>query len=191
MPTQEHYQEKLSTFYHNKKRMPTYAEMMKLFGFKSKNAVYKLVNKLIDVGMIAKDNVGKLIPRDGLLGGVKVLGLVEAGFATPAEETLLDTISLDDFLIDKQDASFMLKVKGDSMYDAGIREGDLVIVERTDNAKIGDIVIAEVDGGWTMKYLRKANGKTYLEPANKAFKNIYPEESLNVAAVVKAVVRKY
>jgi repressor LexA len=77
------------------------------------------------------------------------------------------------------------------MIEAGICEGDLVIAERTQNAREGDIVIAEVDGGWTMKYLRKKNGKPYLEPANKNFKNIYPTEELRIAAVVKGVVRKY
>lgn len=185
------YKEKLISFYESKKRMPSYSEMAKLFGYKSKNAVSKLVDRMIEAGLVAKDSLGKLIPETALLGGVKMLGLVEAGFATPAEESLLDTISLDDFLIKKHDASFMLKVKGDSMYDAGIRDGDMVIVERTTEPKVGEIVIAEIDGGWTMKYLRSKNGKMYLEPANKDFSNIYPEESLNIAAVVKAVIRKY
>ena len=85
----------------------------------------------------------------------------------------------------------MLEVKGDSMIDAGIQEGDLVIAERGKEPKQGDIVIADVDGGWTMKYYRKKGGQVYLEPANKNYKPIYPTESLNIAAVVKGVVRKY
>ena len=67
----------------------------------------------------------------------------------------------------------------------------MVIAERGREAKAGDIVIAEVDGGWTMKYLRYKGGKPYLEPANKDFHNIYPESSFTIAAVVKGVVRKY
>lgn len=185
------HKEKLVDFYDTHKRMPTYSEMATLFGFKSKNAVARIVTKFVSAGIVAKDRIGRLIPSEKLLGGVKVLGLVEAGFATPAEENLLDTISLDAFLVQKHDASFMLRVKGDSMYDAGIRDGDLVIVERTQNAKIGDIVIAEVDGGWTMKYLRKKGNMNYLEPANKDYPNIYPQDSLSIAAVVKAVIRKY
>lgn len=185
------YKNKIATFYKTNKRMPSYSEMAKIFGYKSKNAVYKLVQKLISHGLLTKDSLGHLIPN-ALTNNLKVLGLVEAGFATEAEESLLDTISLDDFLIQKQDTTYMLQVKGDSMYDAGIREGDMVIVEKTLNPKIGQIVVAEVDGGWTMKYLRQdKKGQMYLEPANKAFPNIYPEESLNIRAVVKAVIRKY
>ena len=77
------------------------------------------------------------------------------------------------------------------MIDEGIKEGDLVLVERKGEPKDGDIVIAEVDGGWTMKYFRKRLGKVYLEAANKNFKNIYPKYDFRVAAIVKGVVRKY
>ena len=91
----------------------------------------------------------------------------------------------------RRDASYMLKVKGDSMKDAGIIEGDMVIVERRSDAKVGDIVIAEVDGAWTMKYYRMKNGRPYLEAANTKYKPIIPTEELKVAAVVRSVVRKY
>jgi repressor LexA len=161
-----------------------------LVGFKSKNAVAKLIDKMIDEGIIAKDSAGKIIPTR-MFDEVPVLGLVEAGFPTTAEESSSDTMSIDDYLIEKKESTYILEVKGDSMIEAGICEGDLVIAERTQNAREGDIVIAEVDGGWTMKYLRKKNGKPYLEPANKNFKNIYPTEELRIAAIVKGVVRKY
>src|SRR5205085_2661276 len=127
-----------------------------------------------------------------LFGEVPVLGLVEAGFPTAAEEELTDTMSLDEYLIENKEATYLLEVKGDSMVEAGIQEGDLVIAERIGREpKIGEIVIAEVDGGWTMKYFRKTGGKVWLEPANKNYKAIYPENDLKVAAVVKGVVRKY
>ncbi len=185
------YKDKIFGFYSAKKRMPSYAEIAKLVGFKSKNAVYKLVQKLMDEGTLLKDATGRLIPAR-MLGEVPLLGLVEAGFPTVAEETPLNTLSLDDYLIESKESTYMLEVKGESMIDAGIQEGDLVLAERGKQAKAGDIVIAEVDGGWTMKYLRyDKQGKPYLEPANKNFKNIYPEESFTIAAVVKGVVRKY
>lgn len=76
-------------------------------------------------------------------------------------------------------------MKGDSMIDAGIQEGDLVIAERGNNPKVGDIVIAEVNDGWTMKYFRKKGNAVYLEPANKNYKPIYPTQDLKVAAIVK------
>jgi repressor LexA len=120
-----------------------------------------------------------------------VLGLVEAGFPSPAEEDRGDGMSLDEYLIPRRDASYMLKVKGDSMKDAGIVEGDMVIVERTQDARVGNIVIAEVDGAFTMKYLRTKNGKLYLEAANPRYKDIHPQGELKISAVVRSVIRKY
>ena len=96
-----------------------------------------------------------------------------------------------DYLIENKEATYILKVKGDSMIGAGIREGDLVIVERTNAPRVGDIVIAEVDGEWTMKYLRKRGETLYLAAANPRYKPIVPKEELKVVAVVTAVVRKY
>ena len=86
----------------------------------------------------------------------------------------------------------MLEVDGDSMIDAHIEKGDHVIVERANQAKDKDIVIAEVEPGeFTMKYFRKDGGKVWLEPANKNYEPIYPEYNLNIVGVVKAVIRKY
>ncbi len=184
------YKNKIISFYKRTKRMPSYAEIMQLVGFKSKNAVYKLVNKLIGEGVLEKDSSGRLIPNK-LIGEVPMLGLVEAGFPTVAEETVLDTLSIDEYLINDKDKTYLLEVKGDSMIEAGIQEGDLVVAERTSNPKEGDIVIAEVDGGWTMKYFRKKGGQVYLEPANKHYKPIYPEYDIKIAAVVTGMVRKY
>lgn len=186
----DEYKDKILGFYRKNKRMPVYREIMTLIGFKSKNAVYKLVEKLVEAGIVEKDKSGKLIPKN-IFGEVPMLGLVKAGFPSPAEEQVLDTMSLDDFLIEKKEATYLLEVDGDSMIDAHIADGDLVIAERTNRAKDGDIVVAEVDGEWTMKYYKEKNGKQWLEPANKNFKPIYPTESLTIAAIVKGVVRKY
>ena len=200
-------------FYRNHKRMPSYAEIMALVGFKSKNAVYKLVNKLVAEDIISKDSSGRLIPKSlAGMGGfsmdneVPLLGLVEAGFPSAAEEMSFDTLNIDEYLIGGKSvgSTYLLEVKGDSMIDEGIHEGDLVVAERTDNVnpKDGDIVIANIDGGWTMKYFRKrliSGGRRgtagteiiYLEAANKKYKPIYPQESLKIAAIVKGVIRKY
>lgn len=185
------YRTKIISFYKNKKRMPSYQEIMDMLGFKSKNAVYKLVNKLVAENIVAKDAQGRLIPRK-LVGEIPLLGLVEAGIPTVADEVALDTLSLDEYLVADPSKSYLLEVKGDSMIEEGIHEGDLVIVERKNEPRDGDIVIAEVDGGWTMKFLRKKPGKpVYLEPANRNYKPIYPENDLRIAAVVKGVIRKY
>jgi repressor LexA len=170
--------------------MPTYSEMMKLFGFKSKNAVYKIVEKLVDAGIVAKDHLGRLIPRESF-GEIPKLGFVTAGFPVNIEEELADTVDLDNLLIGKKELTYMLEVDGDSMIDAHIEDGDMVLVEKRSDAKDGQIVIAEVDGEFTMKYLRKEGSKVWLEPANKNYKPIYPKHSFSVIAVLKAVVRKY
>ena len=100
-------------------------------------------------------------------------------------------MSLEEFLIGRPDQTYLLKVQGESMIDAGIMPGDMVLVERGVTEKDGDIIIAEVDGDWTMKYYRKRGGKVWLEAANRKFGPITPENELRIAAVVRAVIRKY
>jgi len=162
---------------------------MRLVGFKSKFAVVKLVSKLVAAGIVTKDASGRLTPQK-LSGGIRVLGIVEAGWPSPAEEELIDTMNLDEF-VGNNEATYMLEVSNDSMIEAGIMPGDLVLVERGIDPKDGDIVIAEVDGGWTIKYLRKRGKEVMLIPANKKYKPIIPTNQINVAAIVKAVIRKY
>lgn len=186
----ESYKNKILAFYRESKRMPSYTEIMTMLGFKSKNSVFKLIDKLINEGVLDKDSKGHLIPNS-LVGEIPMLGLVEAGFPTSVDEDNTNTINLDEYLVPNKGATYLLEVKGDSMIDAGIQEGDLVIAERKGEPKPGDIVIAEVDGGWTMKYFRKRGSTVYLEPANKNYKPIYPVYDLKVAAIVKGVVRKY
>lgn len=186
----ESYKKKILSFYERRRRMPSYAEIMQLAGFRSKNAAFKLVEKLVQDGVVDKDEQGRLTPRS-LVPGVPLLGLVEAGFPSAAEEELLDVMNFDEYLVPNKESSYILKVKGDSMIDAGIREGDMVIVERKTTYKPGQIVVAMIDGEYTMKYLRKKGDKFFLEPANEKYKPIYPSETFRVEAVVTAVVRKY
>jgi repressor LexA len=186
----ESQRDKIIRFYKSHKRMPGYLEIMQLTGFRSKNAVFKLIGKMIDEGVIAKDTRGRIVPKH-LSGGVRLLGLVEAGFPSPAEEELLDVMDFDEYLVPNKESTYILKVKGDSMIDAGIRPGDMVIVERRASYKPGQIVIASIDNEYTMKYLRKKGEAYFLEPANTAYKPIYPAEGFRVEAVVTGVVRKY
>lgn len=169
--------------------MPGYQEIMRLVGFRSKNAVYKLINKLVDDGIVEKDSQGRIIPTS-LFSEIPFPGIVEAGIPTVAEE-ITDMLSIDEYLKADRAGNFLLEVKGDSMIDEGIREGDLVLADSRCEAKDGDIVIAEVDGGWTMKYLRKKGRDIWLEAANEKYAPIHPEYSFRIAAVVKGVIRKY
>lgn len=180
----------LIAFYKQHRRLPSYSEMLKLFSLKSKNSVAKLVDKFVELGLLDKDSSGKLIPVK-LSAPLKVLGDVQAGFPSPAEEELVDTLSLDDYLLDNRDASFLLRVAGDSMIEAGIQPGDLVILERGKQPKNGDVVVAEVDSEWTIKYFIKHGNQIFLKPANKAYPVIIPETELKIAGVVTSVIRKY
>jgi SOS-response transcriptional repressor LexA len=136
---------KLRAFVMREKRMPGYNEMLRLFGYRSKNAVFGLLTRLQRLGYVSK-RAGKLAATSKLRGQVRLLGAVQAGFPSPAEEELVDTLSLDEFLVDHPEATFMLKVTGDSMIDAGIYPGDLVLIEKGIDPKANDIVIAQVDG---------------------------------------------
>jgi repressor LexA len=180
---------KLKFFYNQTGRMPSYSEIADLFGFRSKNAAFKFIEKLIKLNLIQKDSKGKLIPIS-LANQIKVLGVVEAGFPSCAEEELLDAISLDKWLINNPTSTFMLKVKGDSMIEAGIMPKDYVLVDRSLIPKNKDIVIAEVDGQWTMKYLIKKGKDITLLPANPKYSPIRPKNELKIAGVVTAVLRK-
>ncbi|MRR17354.1 MAG: hypothetical protein EG826_12950 [Deltaproteobacteria bacterium] len=123
--------------------------------------------------------------------GWMINGEVCAGFPSPAEEELRDVISFDDYLVAHPETSFLLSVKGDSMSGAGIMEKDLVIVERGRQPKNGDIILAEVDGNWTMKYFCKKGKTITLEAANPKYPPIVPQTELRVAGVITALVRKY
>ncbi|MCF7795228.1 translesion error-prone DNA polymerase V autoproteolytic subunit [Patescibacteria group bacterium] len=182
---------KLEDFYYKNKRLPSYSELAKLFNYKSKSSAFNLAKALIKKGILNKDNFGNLIPANNFLYKLKVLGEVKAGFPSAAEQEDLEQLSLDDYLIKNKEASFMLKVSGYSMKDAGILPGDMVLVDRSVKAQENDIVIAEVDNNWTMKYLKKNKSRVYLQAANKRYNDIYPQSDLKIAAVVKAVIRKY
>ncbi len=181
----------LKTFYIRQKRLPSYSELQTLFHYQSKSAVSFLVDRLLEKGVIEKDSRGRILPTAMLSGGAKLLGTVQAGFPSPAEEELLDTLSLDEFLIKKPNATYIVKVSGQSMIDEGIKEGDLVLVERGRQPQSGDIVIAQVDGQWTMKFYEKKGGKVILRAANKKFAPIEPKNELIIGGVVVANVRKY
>lgn len=87
-------------------------------------------------------------------------------------EELVDTMSLDEFLIENKEATFLLRVTGESMKDAGILPGDLLLVERGRQARVGDIVVALEDGEYVLRFYKKSEVKF-------------------VEAVVKGVMRKY
>ena len=181
---------KLREFFLRQHRMPSYAEMLTLFGYRSKNAVFGLLARLEERGFVSRAN-GKVSLTSRAAGTVRLLGAVQAGFPSPAEEQLLDTLNLEQFLVEHPDRTFMLRVTGDSMLDAGIHPGDMVLVERGATPKQNDIVIAQVDGEWTMKYFSRDREGVRLDPANRKYRPIRPKQSLEIGGVVRSVIRKY
>ncbi len=181
----------LNEYLRREGRAPTLDELRELFQVRSKNTASVLARRFVEAGVLERTPSGRLLaPRRPEARPLRVLGSVAAGFPSPAEEALLDTISLDEYLLTRPEATFMLRVEGDSMTDAGILPGDTVLVERGRTPRSGDIVIACVDGQWTLKYFVREGQDVRLEPANARYATIRPRHRLAVEGVVCGVVRK-
>ena len=182
--------QKIKQFYTKNRRLPTYTEMLDLFGFASRNAVFKLVHKWINEGILEKIG-NRLAPTDRFFA-LPVLGYIQAGVPTIHGDYYSDdSVSLDQYLVPNPGFTFLLRVTGDSMIDAGIYEGDLVILDSKREPKQGDIVAALVDSEWTLKYFNRSNGKTYLTAANTKYNAIYPTTELTIGGVVVKVIKEY
>lgn len=118
---------------------------------------------------------------------------LSAGFPSPAADYAEEGLDLNEYLVRNRPASFMFTVKGDSMVNAGIVEGYKVIVDRSINAKSKDIVVAVVNGEYTIKRLYKTAAKVELRPENPAYQPIVFKEGseLEIWGVVVGVVRRY
>jgi repressor LexA len=181
----------LRKFFLAERRMPGYKEMLDIFGYKSKNSVFHALRILEEDGYLHKDDTGKIAPTAKLSGAIRLLGTVQAGIPVEATELDGEPVMLEQFLVPRPERTFMLKVRGDSMVDAGIHEGDYVLVETGASPSANDIVVACVDGEWTLKYYTREGRDVVLMPANKDFKPIRAKRTLHIAGVVRAGVRKY
>ena len=103
----------------------------------------------------------------------KISGSVVAGFPSPAEQYLEPPLDLNEFLIKRPAATYFVRVEGDSMIGAGIHDGDLLVVDRSLRPASGDVIIASVDGDFTVKTYRRDKDGVRLEPANPAFPIIH------------------
>lgn len=181
---------KLRDFYRKNKILPTFSQLATLFNYKSKNAARKLAIKLIDKGFLSQTDDGRLIPGirfyDSLL-----FHSVQAGKPTDTDSDNTEAINVSDYLIEEPSDTILIKVNGDSMIDAGIYDKDIVVVNKKKSPHIGNIVVADVDGEYTVKYLESQNGNYYLRPGNKDFDNIYPKNEMKLVGVVDGVIRKY
>jgi repressor LexA len=120
---------------------------------------------------------------------VPLLGNIQAGTPHLAEENIEEWINLPQTMIKSRRDVFLLKVRGDSMINAGIYEGDLVIVRPTHDVKNNDIVVALLHDEATVKRFIQIKNRAYLKAENPDYKNIYPKEEWMVQGKVVGVIR--
>ena len=100
-------------------------------------------------------------------------------------------MSIVECLITRRESSFLVRISGDSMTDAGIMEGDMAIAEEGRDPRSGDIVLVEVDGEWTMRHFLRKGEKVFLEAANSKYPAAKPKGELRLGGIITAVIRKY
>jgi DNA polymerase V len=119
---------------------------------------------------------------------------VSAGFPSPCDDHIAKRLNIHDYLVDQEDATFLVTVTGLSMRDAGLLPKDVAIVDRSKNAHIGNIILAVIDGEFTIKQLAiSENGNPVLLPANPDFKSIEIKDGMDfeIWGVVTGSIRKY
>ncbi len=172
---------------------PTIREIASHFGFSSTGTVRDYLKALTTKGYIrieeGKSRAIELI-REAICQ-VPVLGRVQAGSPVYAVEDLMGYLNLDKIIFPEPDV-FALRVKGDSMIDAGIMANDFAVIKRQDFAKVGDIVVALVgDDEATIKRLVKTGNKYFLQPANVNYEPIPVTENVTIIGKLLNVVREY
>ena len=176
---------------------PSVSEMADHLQVKSKNAIAKLLKSLEEGGYIKISGKARGITvlnslADSLQKGlirVPLVGSVQAGSPHMAEEYIEEWINLPQSLIKGRRDVFLLRVRGDSMINAGIHENDLVIVRPTKEAKNNDIVVALLHDEATVKRFVQIKNRAYLKAENPDYQNIYPKEEWMIQGKVVGVIR--
>ncbi|MFA9424111.1 MAG: transcriptional repressor LexA, partial [Sedimentibacter sp.] len=180
---------------------PSIREICKAVGLSSTSSVHAHLNTLEEKGYLRKgtnkrralelidvDDLCSNMPKKEIVN-VPIIGTVTAGAPILAIENIDDTLPISiDFVGNKE--SYVLKVKGESMIEAGILNGDFVIVNSQNTAKNGDIVVALIDDEATIKAFYKEKDHIRLQPRNSLMEPILIKNP-SILGVVKAVVRKY
>lgn len=191
MANDEDYLGKLQDYYALHKTLPSFAAIAELLGFRSKNAVTALVARLKLQGYLDAAPDRRLKPGKRFFERMLAESAVQAGFPSVASSDRHDSLSIDEYLVERPSQTVLITVKGDSMIDAGIVPGDVVVVEKRQVANIGDIVVAIVDNEFTLKTLGREKDGFVLLPANKAYPVIRPKGQLEIFGVVVGQFRKY
>lgn len=183
---------RLQDYYANSRRIPSYARLAELMGFASKTAAMKLLARLEAQQYVERTpDDDAWIPAKRFFERPLADASVPAGMPVLANDVSGEPFYVDDYLIKSPSRTAMIPIRGDSMMDAGINDGDLAVVERGAPAKNGDFVIAIVDNEFTLKELGLERGKPVLKPHNKAYPVIRPQGSLEIYGVMVGLVRRY
>lgn len=172
------------------KAFPSMAKLADVLGLASSGGVFKVIGRLVDAGLLERVD-GRIAPTPAFFA-MPVLGKVRAGLPQEEDQTAgLETISVEDYLVRNPERTVFYRVRGDSMRDAGMLDGDMVVVERNRATKSGDIVVALVDNELTVKYLfPSTQGGWVLKPANPDYADIHAQESLEMIGVVVGLFRR-
>lgn len=186
------YLDRLRDYYADNRRIPSFQRIAALMGFASKAAASKLVDRLAVAGFVERTpDDDAWVPTARFFERPLAEVAVRAGGPDMIEGTQGELFLIDQYLVRQPSRTVMVPVKGDSMIDAGIREGDLVVVERAKAAKAGDFVVAIVDNEFTLKELGLEKGRFILKPCNPAYPIIRPQGELEIFGVVTGLVRRY
>ena len=185
----------LQGYYAEHRVLPSYARLMSLLGFASKSAVKKVLERLEVGGMLERTSDGDWAPSERFFDRAIAIQPVPAGMPISADSDVHEQITIDRFLIQQPAKTVLIRVKGDSMVEAGIHDGDLAVVERRTDATQGDIVVAVVDDQFTLKTLARDKDGYHLLPANPNYPVIRPSNNengkLEIFGVLVGLVRKY
>lgn len=186
--TDQRYLATLRTHWKANKSFPSLAKLADLLGMSSTGSVFEFVARLEEAGYLTRKD-GRVAPGKRFFA-YPVLGTVRAGVPQHASDESFEFLSVEELLVREPNKTAMCHVRGDSMKDAGLMDGDVVIVETNSIVEPGDIVVAAVDGQLTVKYLRKTrDGAYFLEPANPAYEPIHPRSSLDIVGLVTGSFR--
>lgn len=185
------YLAKLQDYYANWKSIPSYAKLCEVFGIASKSWVKAILDRLERANLLERTPDGVWVPTRQFFARPLAESSVQAGMPISVTATQGDYLVIDEMLIDIPSKTTLIPVKGDSMIEAGIHDGDIAVVEKRPVANLGDIVVAVVDNDYTLKTLDKEGGEFVLRPANAAFPVIRPHGSLEIFGVLIGLIRKY
>jgi repressor LexA len=179
----------LRTYWKRNQTFPSMKKLCEVVGLASSSSIFALVGRLTEAGYLERVE-GRIAPARKFFAR-PLLGPVRAGLPQVATQSEPDVLTLDDYLIDQPNRTSLHRVRGDSMRDVGILDGDLVAVEQNAPCSPGDIVLAVVDEEMTVKTLRREpEGAYFLEAANPTFLPIRPKASLEILGVVVSVARR-